>query len=47
MAPSPASGPAGRSSVLSVGQGLIELEFRNGFRIGGVESGRSDRTRTP
>ncbi len=27
----------GHGSVLSVGQGLIELEFRNGFRIGGVE----------
>ncbi len=24
-------------SVLSVGQRLIELKFRNGFRIGGVE----------
>ena len=36
----PASGTAGPGSVgqLSVGQRLIELEFRNGFRNGGVES---------
>ena len=36
----PASGTAGPGSVgqVSVWQRLIELEFRNGFRIGGVES---------
>ena len=36
----PASGTAGPGSVgqVSVRQRLIELEFRNGFRIGGVES---------
>ncbi len=30
----------GRGSVLSVGQGLIELEFGKGLRISGIESGR-------
>ena len=36
----PASGTAGPGSVgqVSVRQRLIELEFRNGFRIGGVEA---------
>ena len=37
--PDPASGTADPVSVgqLSVRQRLIKLEFRNGFRIGGVE----------
>ena len=30
----------GRGSVLSVGQGLIEVEVRNRFGLGGVEAAR-------
>ena len=30
----------GRGSVLSVGHGLIEVEVRNGFGLGGVEAAR-------
>jgi hypothetical protein len=35
----PASGTAGPSNDISVGEGLIELVFRNGFGVGGIESG--------
>ena len=37
--PDPASGTAGPSNDISVGEGLIELVFRNGFGVGGIESG--------
>ena len=36
--PDPASGTAGPSNDITVGEGLIELVFRNGFGVGGIES---------